>query len=1440
MVGPPRHPHPLRTRSGWRAGWLPRVVWLAVAGFTAFAGFCVADDDANADDENPYRPGAIARYTGSDGRQHVRLQAQISLACGDRPPDRRVGPGPFDAVFEAQLLVQSPGVHRLSVYASGHVRVTLAGKTVLDGHRREPGWLAAEPIDVPFGFHPLEVHYRRENEPARLNLFWEGPNFASEPLAARWLFHEASDAPSDEFERGRQLTRALRCAACHAIPGEIDPLPAGALDSLAGNISRAWIIDRLSGAAGDAAWRNRTSRNMPHFALARGDAAAVADYLLSASRTIDVPPAAKPALPKPTKAQKKAQKNVDEKPEAPNATAGAELFRSVGCLACHRVGGLGADGLFGGGDLSAIATKRPPDFFARWLTNPAALNRHHRMPTFALGPLEVAHLSLYLQSLGEPHEPDAEPETASAARGAQLVRELRCGACHAVPRDGKSSPHRLPLEVATVNRDEDHCLLTADGPRPGYALDDESRRAVSTYLQGVAHLRKAVEPGGRELLLERNCLACHARGTADGLRPHLAALAEVDPNLHTALPLLIPPSLVGVGDKLLDESLSAAIETSGRPRQSYLRVRMPKFALTERETATLARHFIDVDRIPERPHAKLRDRPASTDAEIEGAGARLVTAEGFGCTSCHAIGSWTPVKVAPGAEGADLSMLGRRVRQEWFERWVRNPVRFVPEMEMPSIVTPVRGVLDEDLDRQIAAIWNVLNRKRFTPPDPSALRVVRRTNLPGEIERVAVLTDVIEVDDVPFVKPLVLGFGNRHNVLYDLATGRLAAWWTGDVARQRTRGKSWFWQAGVPQLLSVDNGQSDAAVCELVLLRDGQEYHAVPRGQYITEFDTLTHVASGVELTHRLHYPLDDRTATVHVTQTFAAGTSGFRRRVIVDSLPRDASGQLLALPGNVELDESKTAAGLSGPGPALRVVLRSPADARFVKTARGAVVELSGRKGQPVSCELDYRATIAVDRFPPLPVVDRRVERAELDVVPGFEAVRLPLSDRCMPTGFAWRPDGTLIVSSLEGRVWLARDTDDDGLEDELAPLSDDLAAPFGVAAAGDAIDVINKYGLLRLFDADGDGHAERIETLASGWGHTRDYHDWAIGLPRDPEGNYYVSLPCQQDDRSESAAALRGTIVKLVPREPTPEDPRRFTIEEICAGLRFGQGIARSRAGELFVSDHQGNYNPFNELNHVIQGTRYGFINKLEAKRGMKPSAHRSPAIEIPHPWTRSINGICFLETPAELREASGELFGPFEGHLIGCEYDTRRLVRMSLERVGDGFQGAAYPLSSEPAAGSETFEGPITAGVAPDGEVYIGSIRDSGWGAGSNTGSIVRLRFRGDLPPGIAEVRVRPAGFTIDFAAAVDRNLAADAANYSVSSYRRISTPAYGGPDVDRRVEKIKHVEVSDDRRQAIIELGPLREGFVYEFHLRNLVREGEFFPSEAHYTLRRRAE
>jgi hypothetical protein len=475
------------------------------------------------------------------------------------------------------------------------------------------------------------------------------------------------------------------------------------------------------------------------------------------------------------------------------------------------------------------------------------------------------------------------------------------------------------------------------------------------------------------------------------------------------------------------------------------------------------------------------------------------------------------------------------------------------------------------------------------------------------------------------------------------------------------------------------------------------------------------------------------------------------------------------------------------------------------------------------------FNSVLPSDSFPEPVLAPQVRERQQVADIPGFIAEQLPVPIDEMPISLAWSPSGHMFMGSLKGGVFRVVDTDGDDIEDAYQSVTANFPTPYGIWAGDEFIDVLTKFALIRLSDPS-DGVFRSQTVLADDWGYSHDYHDWAVGLERDAAGNYFIALPCQQDQRSAEAAHRRGTALRLSPTEAPGSRP--FVVEEISAGLRFPMGIALSSAGELFTTDNQGNYNPFNELNHLRKGKRYGFINKLENRDGFSPP-FESPAINLPHPWTRSVNGICFLKTPGDWADTEN-LYGPFEGHLIGCEMNGRALVRMSLQKVGDTFQGAAYPFS-RPATDREDFEGPIVCEVAPNGDLYVGNLHDSGWGGGQNTGSIVRLKPNGDYAAGIAEVRAQSDGFKINFTKPVNASAATNKSNYRIRSYRKIATPAYGGDDKDIRQEKVAAIDISQDTKQVLLRLDDLREGFVYEIDV-DFGEEQPLFPSQAHYTMR----
>jgi mono/diheme cytochrome c family protein/cytochrome c553 len=1519
--------------------------------FLVAAGQLRAQDEAEEDTQSPYVQGLVARYQVGDAESVLRIDESLACDWQAAAPDPRLPAGPFSAVWKGRLMSQAPGPYQLRVFAAGgKVALSLGGKKLIEGACDKAQWLVAEPVELSFDYHPLEVKFEKTGDTARLGLYWTGPGFVLEPVPERFLFHDRTETVPRDFERGRLLAAALGCEACHG-GATATTMPAPALDKLAGNIEPAWLIEWLS-AKPAADQPSPPLRRMPHLGISREEAAHMAAWLTS----FPVDRVAEPQGKEPKSAEGKSKKAQD-KPSGPSLADGERLFLTLGCLACHQRGDLGESGLFGGGDLSDIARKRPKDFFARWLADPASLNRHHRMPAFELSDSERDSLALYLSSstIGNSTVGNAFRGVPSA--GKDLVARFRCATCHSLPgsKDAPANPPKSGVNALSKVSDwSKSCSGSLDGnsARPAYGLAEADRKALQAYYsvsneptaapqRTLSTDAQSAHSAGRDLLVQLNCLACHQREGIDRaasllpalLSDKLKAVVDLHDELGKEVPAMTPPALNAVGDKLHDAALAAAIRREGTPRRPYLRARMPKFKLTDEQLQTLVAYFTTTDRIPTVGNA-LRGVPggaSSPDQSVPAgetpaprllaAGPRLVTTDGFACTSCHQVGSLVADKAPLNARGPDLSMLGKRIRREWFHRWCAGPARIVPRMEMPSIQVPVRGVLDENIDDQLAAVWHILNTPGFEPPEPNPVRVLRLSGEPERKEQPIVLNDVIKLGDKTHLFPLVIGLPNRHNVLFDLETGRLAAWWLGDTARQRTKGKTWYWEAGSASIF--DPGFTGS---EITLVVKGKEYQPVADPQFVAVLRNYDLRLDGsVRFGYRLQFeiPADGRedrmNTSIHVEQEVIPTEQGFRRKYFFFDVPsvgeirlRLAGPQLtksghwdgvgLSLPNEngVAIDSAtKYRAEWSGDGaftfavPPVRASMRTlPTESRLA---------------------LEYATSLKSDQYlapVPEPIV---VDAATVQIAPGLTGNKLPLWDDIMPTAIghyiplrvmesmpgvpvekrdagkrnrrpARRGDDppadlgreirvapTFLFTSLKGQVYVAKDVDGDDQYEEVSMFADGLATPYGAHQGGDAylvggsVDVVAKTALWRITDTNQDGKADRFAVLASGWGVTDDYHDWAVGLEKS-ECSYVIALPCQQDERSAAAARYRGTVLILKPEDRLLPDA--YNISVLSSGHRFPMGLAQNREGALFVTDNQGNYNPFNELNHVRQDAHFGFINALEKKQGYKPPPLARPAIDIPHPWTRSVNGICFLNTPPGWKPATHPLpseraaveandveklaaiaeqtarppqpvtaFGPLEGHLIGCEYDTRRLIRMTLQKVGETYQGAAYPLSIPPRNVEDGLLGPIVCSVSPRGEIYVGNIRDSGWGAGNNIGDIVRITVEPqNLPCGIAEVRATHDGFTIDFFRPVDAKKALDPGSYAIASYRRESTPAYGGPNLDRRTEKVAGLELSPDAKRVTLRLHDLREGFVYEFQLKPLAPgKAMFHPAEAHYTL-----
>ncbi|MFN3190045.1 MAG: hypothetical protein ACE361_05935 [Aureliella sp.] len=1421
--------------------------------------------DEGEDEELPeFLPGLLATFE-TDEVRFQKVMAGVSMDAAVDRIDDRLPRGDFKATWSGLLRAKADGEFGFAFFGNGSLEVLVGGQRVLSQVRQELGWYDVGKVELEFGQHPIEVRYAGQRETARLRAFWEGPGFSLEPLESRHLWYPTDEAPKGEFELGHLLSRGLRCGACH---GELQEVQLSAPSLADIELAEDWMVRHLTAKPTPATAAGKLERKMPFFEMSPEEAKTIVAALKpdhsSESRGTNKTQTKLRAKPK----NKNAKKKKDQPP-----LSGRRLVASVGCLACHSIATLDversvAEQLFGGGDLSSVAGRRSREYLSRLLTDPRIVDANHRMPQPKLNADERDAIVDFLMELTKDarHANGAIAKESNQDFGAKgpgtvtsakaLIARYRCGNCHELPTalELEEEWPGLPPLGANSNWESGCVSQNTRTEQPQFALRERHRSALKGYFSQRV---EQTQPHASQMLVENNCVHCHRRGEQQGIARLLPEVAAAFPETASRLAALSPPALTGIGDKLIDSALADAAAGEAETMRPWLDVRMPKFHIDEDQSNRLVEFLIRSDRIPEfeRQHGLAEDRrqhgvvsshhleqasseqtllePRLSNAATALAGSRLVTSDGFGCQSCHQIGDNGVPKVDLKARGTNLLHPGKRIRASWFQRWVRNPSRIVARMEMPAIQTPAVGILDGDLDRQIDALWQALNAEDFRAPKPNPTRIVRSTGSGGTELQANLVTCVIETPERKYLRPLAIGLPNRHNVLFDMESGSLSGWWIGDTAYQYTRGKTWFWELGNPFLAAGRPGRASQELQSLVLVDStGAAWVPTKAGQIAVKLDSYRHENAGLRWAGRIHFGRNGQSRWVPFEQL--AKTS--ERGVDLQQFVSIASGESL----QAIIAGEKHPISSSGGRP-IRINLDVDSSVELLPelTMPQMISRLgSGVQTKTVAWRLRLSSRVTPDHLPEMVRSKEIREPKKLECVPGFEVWDLPLPRREMPVSMAWGPEGSFFIGSLKGNVFRVYDVNGDGFQDTYEQISDSIPTPYGMQFdfRSGGLDVLTKYALMRLAPSgDASEGLWSSTVVADGWGYTADYHDWAVGLERLKSGEYLIALPCQQDQRSQAAANLRGHAVLLRPAANAEQSARAFELESLAAGLRFPMGIAVNSNGDIFASDNQGNYNPFNELNHIRAGKRYGFINKLENHDGFSPS-FESPAINLPHPWTRSVNGICFLSSGR-----AGQ-FGPYEGHLIGCEMNGRSLVRMTLQKVDGTYQGAAYDFSVPGLPPEETFEGPIVCRVAPDGSIYVGNLHDSGWGGGQNTGSITRLRFQlSKLPLGIVEATATPSGFRLLFSQPIDASKATKASNFRIRSYTRVSTPAYGGDDQDERIESVQSIRISEDKRSVELDLNALRAGYVYEINVGAISPGAEngsnvLFPNTAHYTMR----
>ena len=90
--------------------------------------------------------------------------------------------------------------------------------------------------------------------------------------------------------------------------------------------------------------------------------------------------------------------------------------------------------------------------------------------------------------------------------------------------------------------------------------------------------------------------------------------------------------------------------------------------------------------------------------------------------------------------------------------------------------------------------------------------------------------------------------------------------------------------------------------------------------------------------------------------------------------------------------------------------------------------------------------------------------------------------------------PDGKLALGTRRGEIWTVSNADSDPANVKYQLFASGQHEVLGLAYRDRALTITNRYEVARLTDTDGDGRADKFETVCDKWGVSGDYHEYSF----------------------------------------------------------------------------------------------------------------------------------------------------------------------------------------------------------------------------------------------------------------------------------------------------------------------------------------------------------
>ena len=381
-------------------------------------------------------------------------------------------------------------------------------------------------------------------------------------------------------------------------------------------------------------------------------------------------------------------------------------------------------------------------------------------------------------------------------------------------------------------------------------------------------------------------------------------------------------------------------------------------------------------------------------------------------------------------------------------------------------------------------------------------------------------------------------------------------------------------------------------------------------------------------------------------------------------------------------------------------------------------------------------------------------------------------------------------VISSTDGDVWLVEGFTTNSKKLTWQRIASGLFQPLGIKVINEEIFVTCRDQLVKLHDLNGDRETDFYESFNNDHQVTDHFHEFAMGLQADKEGNFYYAKSARH--AREALVPQHGTLIKV--------SKDGLKTEIIATGFRAANGVCLNPDGTFIVTDQEGHWNPMNRINWVKKGGFYGNMFGYNT-----PSDSTDMGMIPPLAWVERDRD----QSPSELLWVNSNKWGPLNGKLLNLSYGYGKVFVVPYEKIGDQVQGGIFELPV-PRFSTGVMRGRFNPG---DGQLYLCGL--SAWGSTQpQLGGLYRIR-KVDQPLTIPVViKATTKGIELNFTDELDAKSVADVAHYTIKTWDLLRSRKYGSKHYNEQTLAVTNATLGKDKKSIKLTIPNIKPTWVME--------------------------